>query len=116
MLTAVAPVAVEYLPAPQLIQVEFSEAPVAVEYVPAPQSVQLALPAAALYFPAAHAVHAGMGDQPPPSGPVNPMLHLQAVTACCPSKSLTVLEGHGGQLHCPLPEPHLFTGQSLHRV
>lgn len=113
---AEAPVAVEYLPAPQSIQVDCAKAPTVSEYLPAAQSVQLALPAAALYFPAAHAVHAGMGDQPPPSGPVYPMLHLQAVTACCPSKLFPVFEGHGTQLHCPLPEPHLFTGQSLHRV
>ena len=36
----------------------------AVEYVPAPQSVQLADPVDVLYFPATHAVHV------PPLGPV----------------------------------------------
>ena len=41
-------------------------APVAAEYVPAPQSVHAALPVAVLYFPAAHAVHG------PPVGPVEP--------------------------------------------
>ena len=46
---------------------------VLVEYFPAPQSVHAALPVAVLYLPAAHGEHA------PPSGPVNPMLQVQAV-------------------------------------
>jgi hypothetical protein len=50
-----------------------SVAPVLVEYVPAPQSVHAALPLLVLYFPATQAVHG------PPSGPVNPA--LQAVDA-----------------------------------
>jgi len=36
----VAPVVVEYFPAPQAVQVEDLVAPVAVEYLPAPQAVQ----------------------------------------------------------------------------
>ena len=43
-------------------------APVLVEYVPAPQSVHAALPPVVLYLPATQAVHV------PPSGPVNPAL------------------------------------------
>ena len=46
-----------------------------VEYVPAGQSVHTALPVAILYLPATQAVHT------PPSGPVNPTLHVQAARA-----------------------------------
>ena len=46
----------------QVMHVEI--AVTAVEYVPAPQSVQLADPVDVLYFPATHAAHV------PPSGPV----------------------------------------------
>ena len=48
-------------------------------YVPAEQSAQEALPAVFLYFPATQALHA------PPSGPVNPALHLQPVPAMLPA-------------------------------
>ena len=37
--------------------VEIAEAPIAVEYFPTPQSLQLFDPAVSLYFPATHAVH-----------------------------------------------------------
>ena len=56
-------------------QVAAAVAAVAAEYVPAAQSVQTALPVAILYLPAAHA------EQTPPSGPVEPALHVQAATA-----------------------------------
>jgi hypothetical protein len=49
-------------------------APVVVKYVPAPQSVHATLPVTVLYFPAAHAAHV------PPSGPVYPVLHRQSCT------------------------------------
>ena len=44
-------------------------APVVVEYVPAPQSVHVTLPVTVLNFPATQAVHV------PPSGPVEPAGH-----------------------------------------
>jgi hypothetical protein len=57
------------------VPVAASVAPVLVKYVPAPQSVHAALPALVLYFPATQAAHE------PPSGPVNPALHVQAARA-----------------------------------
>jgi hypothetical protein len=45
------------------------------EYVPAAQSMHASLPVLILYFPEAQAEHA------PPFGPVDPALHLQAVSA-----------------------------------
>jgi hypothetical protein len=56
-------------------QVAAAVAPVVVEYVPAAQSVHTALPVAILYLPATQEVHT------PPSGPVDPALHVQAVRA-----------------------------------
>ncbi len=48
-------------------------APVIVKYVPAAQSVHTAVPVVVLYLPVVQAVHV------PPSGPVDPALHVQAV-------------------------------------
>jgi hypothetical protein len=50
-------------------------APTVVEYVPVPQLLQVALPVAVLYFPVTQEV------QTPPSGPVDPVLHVQAAGA-----------------------------------
>ena len=50
---------------------EFWAAPIDSEYEPMPQSVQTAEPVRVLYVPAAHGAH------PPPSGPVEPALHVQ---------------------------------------
>ena len=47
-----APVAAEYLPVPQSKQVAIAEAPVAVEYLPAPQSVHMLNEEAPEYLPA----------------------------------------------------------------
>jgi hypothetical protein len=44
VLSAVAPLAVEYLPAPHAEHVLSSVAPLAVEYLPAPQSVHASFP------------------------------------------------------------------------
>ncbi len=55
--------------------VEASVAPTDIEYVPVKQSVHAALPLIVLYFPATQAVHGT------PSGPVNPALQAQALTA-----------------------------------
>jgi hypothetical protein len=54
-------------------QVAAAVAPVVVKYVPAAQSVHTALPVVVLYLPVVQAVHV------PPSGPVDPALHVQAV-------------------------------------
>ena len=49
--------------------------PTIMEYVPAAQSVHASLPVVILYFPEAH------GEHTPPAGPVDPALHVQAVSA-----------------------------------
>ena len=59
-------------------QLLHTEEPIAAEYLPAMQSVHASLPRAVLYFPATHAKHV------PPSGPVYPVLQIQAVTVVCP--------------------------------
>ena len=53
-------------------------APVAVEYVPAPQLLQSADPVISLYFPATHATHG------PPPAPVNPELQTQLLANALP--------------------------------
>jgi hypothetical protein len=74
-LSTAEPAAAEYFPAPQATQVLATEAPAAAENIPAAQSVHATEPAPVLYFPATHALHA------PPSGPENPALQTQLVTA-----------------------------------
>ena len=69
VITAEAPVVVEYLPAMQPVQVLSAEAPGVLEYLPAPQSMHEAAPVTALNFPAPHATHL------PPFGPVCPASH-----------------------------------------
>jgi hypothetical protein len=54
---------VEYLPTEQSRHVVLDPAPTVVEYVPAPQLVQLVLPAAE-YFPAEHSTHARLDTAP----------------------------------------------------
>ncbi len=56
-------------------QVAAAVAPVVVKNVPATQSAHTVLPVAVLYLPAAHEVHV------PPSGPVNPTLHIHSASA-----------------------------------
>lgn len=65
-----------------------------VEYVFGPQSVHTADPVPALYLPAAQPV------QVPPSGPVNPMLHVHAPTALPPDPD-ELLDGQ--VVHTPDP-------------
>ena len=74
-------------PAGQARQVLAAVAPVAVEYVPATQSLHAAGPVAALNFPAPHAVHV------PPLGPVYPALHEQLCTTVLPLAE-TEFTGH----------------------
>ena len=70
-------------------------APVAAEYVPAPQSVHSADPVDSLYFPATHAAHGS------PTGPVDPALQVQFVKAPLPAGEL---EFDGQALHVELVE------------
>jgi hypothetical protein len=58
------------------------EPPDVIEYVPAPQSLHRADPVDVLYVPAVHAVHR------PPSGPEEPVLHVQLVKAELPPGEL----------------------------
>ena len=60
--------------------VEVWFAPTDAEYVPLSQSMQTSNPASALYFPATHSEHM------PPSGPVEPALHVQTVETELPSR------------------------------
>ncbi len=76
---ALAPAAV-YVPAGQFTHTVDEFAPVTPEYFPAGQLVHTAAPTVLLKLPAAHDAHA------PPSGPVEPALHVQK-----PSPALTVL-------------------------
>jgi hypothetical protein len=62
-----------------------SVAPVLVEYLPAPQSVHATLPLVVLYFPATQAAHE------PPLGPVNPRLQEQLESAALPLGELVFL-------------------------
>jgi hypothetical protein len=74
----------------QLAHATAELAPTTAEYVPARQSVHGALPVSILYLPAAHDVHV------PPSGPVKPTLHEQAVAAVLGLGELE-LPGHAKQ-------------------
>jgi hypothetical protein len=58
------------------------EPPDVTEYVPVPQSLHRADPADVLYVPAVHAVHR------PPSGPEEPVLHVQLVKTELPAGEL----------------------------
>jgi hypothetical protein len=70
----------------------FSEvAPIACEYLDAPQSAHALFPATALCFPATHSVHV------PPSGPEEPALHLQAPELLLPAGAMEFC-GHERQL------------------
>jgi len=61
----------------------FSEvAPIACEYLDAPQSEHVSVPANALYCPVTHSVHV------PPSGPEEPALHLQAPVLLLPAGAM----------------------------
>jgi hypothetical protein len=70
-------------------------APVAEEYVPAPQSVHAADPVVTLYFPVTHAAHGS------PSGPVDPTLQVQFTKAALPAGEF---EFDGQTLHVELAE------------
>ena len=85
-------------------------APVLVEYVPVPQSVHAALPVATLYLPAAH------GEHTPPSGPVEPVLQVQAVAAELGLGELE-LPGHAKQVDsivAPVVAKYFPAAQSVH--
>lgn len=86
---AEAPVAAEYVPAPQSVQTVLA---IRVAYFPAAQSVHTALPVTVLYLPATQPVHA------PPLGPVKPTLHVQAVAAIHPLHDAPEFAGHATQV------------------
>jgi hypothetical protein len=85
-------------------QVLATVAPVVVEYVPAPQSVHATEPDPVLYFPAAHAAHV------PPSGPVNQRLQTQLVSAVDPTVDWVFV---GQLVHASVPVLglYVFTAQ-----
>jgi hypothetical protein len=87
----------------QAMHVELPEDPTAVEYVPAPQSVQVAVPFKVLYFPATHAAHG------PPFGPVDPALQVQLVKAALPAGELELVGQtvHDASVVCPVAVPYL---------
>ena len=90
-------------------------APVAAEYLPAPQSVHALEPVTVLYLPAGHELHA------PPSGPVYPMLQMQLVTAgeavCdCEFGTRTLQLIHELSNEMPSPGWNVLTPQSVHTV
>jgi hypothetical protein len=60
------------------VQFKCALAPNAAEYLPVTQSLHVAVPEDTLYFPATQSV------QGPPSGPVEPMLHVQAFNIWLP--------------------------------
>ena len=78
----------------QVLHVPELVAAPAAEYVFVPQSVHTAAPVTALYLPAAQ------GEQVPPSGPVNPTLHVQAPIALPPDPD-ELLDGQ--LVHTPDP-------------
>jgi len=85
-------------------------APVVVKYVPAAQSAHAALPVAVLYLPAMHEVHV------PPSAPVKPTLHVQAVRATLEIGELEPA-GHPRQVVAtvaPTVVEYVAAPQSLH--
>jgi hypothetical protein len=66
----------------QARHIDVDEAPTDVEYVPAPQSLQMTDPFDDLYFPATHVM------QGPPLGPDDPMLQVQAANDEAPADEL----------------------------
>ena len=72
----------EFAKAPQLVHTLSAVAPVAVEYLPARQSEHAKLPVTLLYLPATH------GAQVLLSGPVEPALHLHAASIELPAGAL----------------------------
>ena len=81
-------------------------APVLVEYVPAPQSVHDALPLVVLYLPATQAVHE-------PAGPVNPALQVVSPPTHTLAPAVDVLPaGQAVHVVAPLFE-YVFAGQLL---
>ena len=91
-------------------QADSTVAPVVAKYFPVAQSVQVPLPVPILYFPAAHAEHT------PPSGPVDPALHVQAVTTVLALGELEVL-GHTTQSDstvAPVVAKYFPAAQSVH--
>jgi hypothetical protein len=93
-------------------QVAANVAPVLVEYVPAPQSVHAALPVLVLYFPVTQTVHE------PPSGPVNPALQVQAATVELASGELELVGHvtHVVEIVAPVLVEYVPAKQSVHKA
>jgi hypothetical protein len=80
-----------------------------IAYVSTEQSLHVALPDTVLYVPAAHAAHA------PPSGPVYPALHVQAlIAALCPR--VFVFTGHCTHAVAPGTSTYLPSAHVVHTV
>ncbi len=75
-------------------------APVVVKYVPAPQLVHATLPVAVLYFPATQATHV------PPFGPEYPRLYAQTPTSVCAASACAEFDGQ--PTHTTLPAVDLY--------
>jgi hypothetical protein len=82
-------------------------AAVAVLYKSTPQSVQGEEPTTFLYDPAAHAEHS------PPSGPMNPILHTQLVSAVDPATDCEFTR-HVEQEALPIRGLYVFTAHTEH--
>ncbi len=95
----------------QAVHVDSANAPLAVEYLPAPQSVHVAGPVPILYLPATHAV------QVPPFGPENPTLQMQPAKAEVPAGEFEF----SGQVMlvsvaAPVPTRYLPAAESVHEA
>jgi hypothetical protein len=89
-----------------------SVAPVLVEYIPAPQSVHAALPVLILYLPATQEL------QGPPSAPVNPALQVQAATVELASGELELVGHvtHVVEIVAPVLVEYVPAKQSVHKA
>ena len=108
---SVAPSKSEYVPAPHCLQSLTVVLPLLAEYVPASQSTQALLPCTALNLPLAQREHT------PPSGPVDPALHLQSDRLLLPDGE-SERNGHAVQVASAVapveveyfPDPHSLHG------
>ena len=99
-----------FVVAGQATQVDDALAPTVTEYVVIPQSVHAALPLLVLYLPATHAEHT------PPSGPVNPALHIQAAIEELDTAELEfdTHDTHVAEAVAPTASEYVPTPQSMH--
>jgi hypothetical protein len=95
----------------QAVHVDSANAPLAVEYLPAPQFVQVAGPVSVLYLPASHWTHV------PPFGPENPTLQVQPAKAEAPAGEFE-FAGQAALVSvvAPVLARYLFIGLSVHEA